>query len=84
MSYNKIISNKLKAILHLLTVSIRNKTKREKIYNINSLYKGNSDNHTISYKIEGQIKSFPDKKKLKEFLITKILLYQILKQLKKK
>ena len=30
-------------------------------------------------KIEGQIKSFPDKKKLKEFIITKPLLYEMLK-----
>ena len=28
----------------------------------------------ISFKIEGQIKSFPDKKKIKDFIITKPLL----------
>ena len=33
----------------------------------------------ISFRIEGQIKYFPDKKKLKEFIITKSLLYEILK-----
>ena len=35
----------------------------------------------ISFRIEGQIKSFPDKKetKLKEFIITKQLLHEMLK-----
>ena len=33
----------------------------------------------LSLRIEGQIKSFPDKKKLKEFIITKPLLYEMLK-----
>ena len=32
-----------------------------------------------SFRIEGQIKSFPDKKKLKEFIITKPLLSEMLK-----
>ena len=32
----------------------------------------------ISFRIEGQIKSFPDKKKLKEFIITKPLFYEML------
>ena len=35
----------------------------------------------ISFRIEGQIKSFPDEKKLKEFIITKPLLYEMLKGL---
>ena len=35
----------------------------------------------ISFRIERQIKSFPDKKKLKEFIITKPLLYEMLKRL---
>ena len=35
----------------------------------------------LSFRIEGQIKSFPDKKKLKEFIITKPLLYEMLKGL---
>ena len=35
----------------------------------------------ISFKLEGQIKSFPDKKKLKEFIITKPLLYEMLRAL---
>ena len=35
----------------------------------------------LSFIIEGQIKCFPDKVKLKEFLITKPLLYEILKGL---
>ena len=35
----------------------------------------------LSFRIEGQIKSFPDKKKLKEFIITKLLLYEMLKGL---
>ena len=33
----------------------------------------------LSFRIEGQIKNFPDKKKLKEFIITKPLLYEMLK-----
>ena len=35
----------------------------------------------ISFRIKGQIKSFPDKKKLKEFIIPKPLLYEMLKGL---
>ena len=35
----------------------------------------------ILFRIKGQIKFFPDKKKLKEFIITKPLLYEILKGL---
>ena len=35
----------------------------------------------ISLRIQGQIKSYPDKKKLKEFIITKLQLYEILKEL---
>ena len=35
----------------------------------------------LSLRIEGQIKSFPDKKKLKEFISSKPLLYEILKGL---
>ena len=38
----------------------------------------------ISFRIEGQIKSFPEKKKLKDFIITKPLLYEMLKGFKKK
>ena len=38
----------------------------------------------LSFRIEGQIKSFPDKKKLKKFIITKPLLYEMLKRLIKK
>ena len=34
-----------------------------------------------SFRIEGQIKCFPDKVKLKEFIIVKPLLYKILKGL---
>ena len=34
-----------------------------------------------SYHLEGQIKSFLDKRKLKEFVITKPLLYEMLKGL---
>ena len=33
------------------------------------------------FRIEGQIKSFPDKKKLKEFIITKPLFYEMLQGL---
>ena len=36
---------------------------------------------TLSFRLEGQIKSFPDKVKLKEFVITKALLHEILKGL---
>ena len=35
----------------------------------------------LSFRIKGQIKSFPDKKNLKEFIITKPLLYEMLKGL---
>ena len=35
----------------------------------------------LSFRIKGQIKSIPDKKKLKEIIITKPLLYEILKGL---
>ena len=35
----------------------------------------------LSFKLEGQIKCFPDKVKLKEFIITKPLLYETLKEL---
>ena len=35
----------------------------------------------LSFKIEGHIKCFPDKVKLKEFIITKPLLYETLKEL---
>ena len=35
----------------------------------------------LSFIIEGQIKCFPDKVKLKEFIITKLLLYEMLKGL---
>ena len=38
----------------------------------------------LSFGIKGQIKSFPDKKKLKEFIITKSLLHEVLEGLKKK
>ena len=34
-----------------------------------------------SFRMEGQIKCFPDKVKLKEFIITKPLLYEMLKGL---
>ena len=35
----------------------------------------------LSFRIEGQIKNFPAKKRLKEFIITKPLLYEMLKGL---
>ena len=35
----------------------------------------------LSFRIEGQIKSFPHKKTLKEFIIMKPLLYEMLKGL---
>ena len=35
----------------------------------------------LSFRTEGQIKRFPDWKKLKEFIITKPLSYEMLKQL---
>ena len=35
----------------------------------------------LSFKMEGQIKCFPDKVKLKEFIITQHLLYEMLKGL---
>ena len=38
----------------------------------------------LSFRFEGQIKSYPDKKKLKEFIITKPLINEMLKGLKKK
>ena len=33
----------------------------------------------LSFRMDGQIKCFPDKVKLKEFIITKPLLYEVLK-----
>ena len=38
----------------------------------------------LSCRIEGQIKCFPDKVKLKEFIITKSLLYEMLSKKKRK
>ena len=35
----------------------------------------------LSFRMEGQIKCFPNKVKLKEFIITKLLLYEMLKGL---
>ena len=35
----------------------------------------------LSFRMEGQIKCFPDKVKLKEFIVTKPLLYEILRGL---
>ena len=35
----------------------------------------------LSFRMEGQIKCFPDKVKLKEFIITKPVLYEMLKGL---
>ena len=35
----------------------------------------------LSFRIEGQIKCFPDKVKLKEFITSKTLLYEMLKGL---
>ena len=35
----------------------------------------------LSFRTEGQIKCFPDKVRLKEFIITKLLLYEVLKGL---
>ena len=35
----------------------------------------------LSFRIEGQVKCFPDEVKLKEFIITKTLLYEMLKGL---
>ena len=35
----------------------------------------------LSFRMEGQMKCFPDKVKLKEFIITKPLLYEILREL---
>ena len=35
----------------------------------------------LSFRMEGQIKYFPDKVKLKEFIITKPLLHEMLKGL---
>ena len=35
----------------------------------------------LSFRMEGQIKCFPDKVKLKEFIITKLLLFEMLKGL---
>ena len=35
----------------------------------------------LSFRIEGQVKCFPDEVKLKEFVITKPLLYEMLRGL---
>ena len=37
----------------------------------------------LSFRMEGEIKCFPDKVKLKEFIITKPLLYEMLSKKKK-
>ena len=34
----------------------------------------------LSFRMEGQMKCFPDKVKLREFIITKTLLYETLKR----
>ena len=34
----------------------------------------------LSFRMEGQIKSFPDKEKLKEYIINQALLYEMLKE----
>ena len=34
----------------------------------------------VSFRMEGQIKCFPNKVKLKEFILTKPLLYEMLKE----
>ena len=34
----------------------------------------------LSFRMEGQIKSFPDKDKLKEYIINQALLYEMLKE----
>ena len=56
--------------------------------NFPNLVKENRDLHPrllyparVTLRIEGQIKTFPDKKNLKEFTITKPLLYEMLKGL---
>ena len=36
---------------------------------------------TLSFRMEGQIKCFPNKVKLKEFIITEPFLYEMLKEL---
>ena len=38
----------------------------------------------LSFKMEGQIRHFPNKVKLKEFIITKLVLYEVLRNLSKK
>ena len=38
----------------------------------------------LSFRMEGQIKCFPDKAKLKEFIITKPILYEMLKGVRKR
>ena len=38
----------------------------------------------LSFRMEGQIKCFPDKVNLKEFIITQPLLYEMLKGLRKR
>ena len=35
----------------------------------------------LSFGVEGQIKCFPDKAKFKEFILTKPLLYEMLREL---
>ena len=42
------------------------------------------DPSSLSFKIEGEIRGFPDQKKLKDFLNTKAILYQIFKGLLKR
>ena len=46
--------------------------------------KGKDLHPRLSFRMEGHIKCFSDKVKLKEFIITKPLLYEMLKGFKKK
>ena len=52
-----------------------------KVMKIRDLQPGLFYSAKLSFRINGQIKSFPDKKKLKECIITKPLLYEMLKGL---
>ena len=52
------------------------KVMKEKDLHLRLLYAAK-----LSFRMEGQIKCFPDKVKLKEFIITKLLLYEMSKGL---
>ena len=81
---NNIQENSLKAISQLLN---RNSMCQRKWHDICKVMKGKNLRPRIlyparlSFRFDGEIKSFPDKQKLREFSTTKSALEQMLKDL---